>query len=182
MKTTAPVIETARLWLRPLDVAQYLHLFSECSDAEISAYFGFRTTEDLEKERDKYRKGVVTFNRHFHNFLLVHKETAEVIGACGYHTWFIYHNRAELGYAIYDDAHKNKGYMSEALKAVIRYGFEHMGLNRIEALVGPENVPSLTLIHNMGFLKEGILREHYVKNDVAEDSVAFALLRKDYKQ
>ncbi len=85
-----------------------------------------------------------------------------------------------MGYSIYDEAHKNKGYMGEALKAVIRYGFEHMGLNRIEALVGPNNGPSLTLIHRMGFLKEGVLREHYVKNGVAEDSVAFALLRKDF--
>lgn len=180
MKPTAPVLQTERLWLRPLDVARYLHLFSECGDDEISHYFGFRTAEELEKERDKYRKGVVTFNRHFYNFLLVLKETGEVIGACGYHTWFIYHHRAELGYSIYDEAHKNKGYMSEALKAVIRHGFEHMGLNRIEALVGPDNVPSLTLIHNMGFLKEGVLREHYVVNGVPEDTVAFALLRRDF--
>lgn len=180
MKTTAPVLQTERLWLRPLDVTQYMHLFAECGDDEISTYFGFETAEQLEAERERYRKGVVTFNRHFHNFLLVHKETGRVIGSCGYHTWYIYHNRAELGYAIYDEAHKNKGYMGEALKAVIRYGFEHMGLNRIEALIGPENVPSLTLVHRMGFLKEGILREHYVKNGVAEDSVAFALLRRDF--
>jgi len=157
-----------------------MYLFSKCTDEEISAYFGFQTAEELEAERVKYTKGVVTFNRHFHNFLLVHKETGQVIGSCGYHTWYIYHNRAELGYAIKDEAHKNKGYMGEALKTIIRYGFEHMGLNRIEALIGLNNVPSLTLVHRMGFLKEGVLREHYVNNGVAEDSVVFALLRRDF--
>ncbi len=53
-----------------LDVTQYMYLFGECSDEEISAYFGFGTAEELQAEREKYDKGVVTYNRHFHHFFV----------------------------------------------------------------------------------------------------------------
>ena len=60
-----------------------------------------------------------------------------------------------------DDNYKQKGLMSEAVEAIIDYGFNALRLHRIEAFIGPDNVASLRLIKKMHFVQEGILREHY---------------------
>ena len=57
-----------------------------------------------------------------------------------------------------------------------------MGLNRVEALIGPNNIASLKLIAKMDFTKEGVLRSHYFVNDRLEDSIIYALLKKEYEQ
>jgi len=55
-----------------------------------------------------------------------------------------------------------------------------MKLNRIEAMISPLNVPSLNLIHRMHFVKEGLMKEHYLKDGIYEDSVVFSLLKADH--
>ncbi len=57
-----------------------------------------------------------------------------VMGTCGYHNWKREHFRAEAGYELGKDFW-GEGYMKEALSAMLKYGFEFMGLNRIEAFV-----------------------------------------------
>ncbi len=69
--------------------------------------------------------------------------------------------------------------MKEAVKAIIDYGFENMNLRRIEAYVGPTNEASLKIMMHFNFQQEGYLKKHYVYDDVSEDSVVFALLRKE---
>jgi len=82
---------------------------------------------------------------------------------------------------IFDEAFRKKGYMGEALKAVLEHGFNTMKLKRVEALIGPSNTPSLNLIKRFGFSQEGVLREHYFTNGRYEDSLFFGLLEKEYR-
>lgn len=49
--------------------------------------------------------------------------------------------------------------MTEAVRAMIQFGFEHMCLNRIEAEVMPENIASIRLLLKLGFVEEGVLHE-----------------------
>ena len=50
--------------------------------------------------------------------------------------------------------------MTEALGAILAFGFERIGLNRVEAVVMPENEASVKLLEGLGFHQEGILREY----------------------
>jgi ribosomal-protein-alanine N-acetyltransferase len=143
--------------------------------------FGHSSLEQLETEHKRHSKGMTTFNMSFLFFQLIEKESGSPIGWCGYHTWMTFHRRAEIFYTLNDDAHKRKGYMTEALKEVIRYGFEEMDLNRIEAIAATYNEPSLKLIHNSGFVKEGLMREHYNVDGILEDDSLFSLLRSEYR-
>lgn len=174
------ILETENLLLRKITPEVYDFLFRSLSEEAIKSFLGLETDEQFTKEKEKYFKGMSTYNRSFVNFQIIDKSNDKIIGACGFHTWYIEHERAEIGYNLNSDQYKGKGIMTEALKTVVKYGFEQMGLNRIEALIAPHNEPSLRLVQNLGFVKEGHLRQHYFKNDIKEDSLFFALLKQDY--
>nr|WP_294936460.1 GNAT family protein [uncultured Flavobacterium sp.] len=174
------LLTTENLILRKITPEVYDFVFSAYDDGELKAFLGFSTDEELEKEKDKFRKGMATYNRSFLNFQIIDNETNAIIGACGFHTWYVDHGRAEIGYALNSDSHKGKGVMTEALKAVLDYGFKKMDLNRIEAFIGPKNEASLRLVQKLNFTKEGHLRKHYCKDNIMEDSLVFSLLKDEY--
>lgn len=167
------VLETERLLLKELNAANMEYLYTQCSDEEIMEYLGFRTIEELNADRDRFKGGFSSYRFSFVFFTMVEKASGIAIGRCGYHSWYMDHKRAEIGYGLYDDAHKRKGYMTEAIKHIIAYGFEEMELNRVEAMLSKANTPSLKIITGLGFTEEGTMREHYMKNGRIEDSIVF---------
>ncbi len=70
--------------------------------------------------------------------------------------------------------------MPEALQVLIRYGFEEMDLNRIEATTHTGNQRSQRVLEKLGFQREGLLREYYCRDGVYNDQVQFSLLRKEW--
>lgn len=174
-------IDTPRLILREITPKIYDILFQSYDDHDIKETLGLGSDDELQVERDRYLKGMTTHNRSFVLFLLIEKATGKLVGRCGYHTWYLQHNRAEMGYAMTDDTHKGKGLMTEAMAAIIPYGFNTMNLHRIEAFISPWNTPSLKLVQRIGFVKEGSLRQHYFKNGTFEDSDVYGLIKPEYQ-
>ena len=175
-------IETSRLILRELTPEVMNELYTTYADEDIITFLGLTGPDELKKVRGNWEKGMTTYRISFKWFLMAEKATGKIIGRCGYHNWYEMHQRAELGYSMDNDAVKGKGYMKEALFAVITHGFEKMGLNRVEAFIGPSNVPSLKLVRGFGFTEEGTLRSHYSKDGEMQDSVCFSLLKDEYKK
>jgi ribosomal-protein-alanine N-acetyltransferase len=173
-------IETSRLILQGLSPSDMKYIFEQCSKPEIKRILGHRSEEDYQKEEYKHKNGYSTYNRSFLLFLLTDKASNTMIGRCGIHNWNVEHRRAEIGYVMEDEAYKRKGLMTEALGAVIEYGFNTLDLNRIEALVGIGNIPSLRLMEKYNFVKEGVLRQHHYAADRYEDSVLFSRLYHEY--
>jgi ribosomal-protein-alanine N-acetyltransferase len=152
-------------------------IFALDSEQEQMRLLGIKDVAQLKIDQQKHNEGLSTHNRKFVHFFLYEKDKQDVIGWCGYHTWYTDHNRAELGYSFFSDAPKGKGWMSEVVAKAIPYGFEVMKLHRIEAMVALDNPPSFRILEKFGFQKEGHLREHYLRDDVYEDSLVFSLLR-----
>lgn len=175
------IIETPRLLLKELTPELYDYIFDNWNDEQIMTYLGNPTREDYELEKQKYTKGLTSFYLSFKSFMIVEKGSNKIIGRIGYHTWKAVHERAEIGYGLYYEDAKQKGYMKEAMKAVLVYGFEQMKLNRVEAFASPFNEPSIRLIEKYGFTKEGLLRQHYGRNGVTEDSAVYGLLKSEYE-
>lgn len=175
------IIETSRLLLKELTPELYDYIFDNWNDEQIMTFLGNPTQEDYELEKQKYIKGLTSFFLSFKSFMIVEKGSNKIIGRIGYHTWKAVHERAEIGYGLYYEDAKKKGYMKEVMKAVLVYGFEQMKLNRVEAFASPLNTPSIRLIEGYGFTKEGLLRQHYGKNGVAEDSAVYGLLKSEYE-
>ena len=175
-------LETERLKLKELTPELWDYVMTNMNDQEMSAYLGWYSPKQIATEREKHRLGITNYRITFINYLMISKESNAVIGKIGYHTWMRQHDRAEIGYGIDIEAYKNKGYMSEAMKAVLTDGFETLGLNRIEAFLGFENTPSKKLVEKFGFVYEGMLRGHYCIDGVHHDSACYGLLRSDYEK
>jgi ribosomal-protein-alanine N-acetyltransferase len=174
------IIETKRLKLTGFSPEDMSFIFENKSKNEIKKILGHRTEEDYLKEEYKYQNGYAAYNRSFLLFLLSEKTSNTIIGRCGLHNWNKEHNRAEIGYNMLDENFKEQGFMTEAVRAIIDYGFNTLKLHRLEALVGSNNAPSLKIIENNQFIKEGLLRQHFYVADKYEDSVVFSLLRNEY--
>lgn len=170
------ILETPRLYLRALTPECYKELFSSWDEERIASFLG----DNWEVEREKHQQGNITFQTSFVNFQMLLKENGQLIGACGYHTWYLRHRRAEIGYALTDETQKRKGLMKEALQPILHYGFASMQLNRIEAMVGPDNAASRKLVQYFGFTEEGRLRAHYIKDGDIQDSIVYGLLRNEF--
>lgn len=175
-------IHTERLTLRAITPEVYDYIHNNFGNTELMEFLGLASAEDLAAEKEKYSKGYATHNRTFVLFQIIDKATGRMIGGCGYHTWFPKHNRAEIGYDLKHEEDKRKGFMTEAVQAVLDYGFTEMGLHRVEAIAADYNEPSIRIINKFGFSYEGRLREHYNVGGVMEDSVMYSLLKHEFKR
>lgn len=72
--------------------------------------------------------------------------------------------------------------MAEALHAVLRFGFEMMALNRIQAIVISNNLPSVKLLSKLGFCEEGVLREYEFHQEQSVNLRLFSLLRREFRK
>jgi ribosomal-protein-alanine N-acetyltransferase len=86
---------------------------------------------------------------------------------------------AKLGYAIHAD-HWGKGYATDAASTLITYGFTTVGLHRITAAIGPENVGSIAVAKRLGMQYEGRLRDHVHTNGAWRDSVLYSILTQEW--
>lgn len=87
---------------------------------------------------------------------------------------------ASLGYWM-GQPYARHGYMTEALEAVLDFGFTTLGLHRLEAACLPSNQASRGLLTKVGFREEGYAREYLRINGVWQDHVLFAILRHDVR-
>lgn len=175
-------IETERLLLRVVTPEVFEQVMSTHNDDEIKTYFGYLSDNDLFKEKERFRQKMTCYYHTFRRFVIILKENNKAIGQAGYHKWYPEHSKAEIGYALYNTIHWNNGYMREAIAPIIAYGFNNMQLNRIEAFISPSNTASIKLVKRHGFVLEGVMREHYCKNGINEDSASYSLLRREYLQ
>lgn len=114
------------------------------------------------------------------NFQIHDKETNKLIGHCGlyYINWV--HRHAEFGIYVGDFDFRNGGYGSDALRTLIKYGFEDLNLNKIWCEVYTNN-DSLKVYKHLGFIDEGVLRQSYFNEGKYWDSNVLSILRSEYE-
>jgi ribosomal-protein-alanine N-acetyltransferase len=88
------------------------------------------------------------------------------------------HRRGDIGYALARE-YWGHGYATEAVRAMIEFGFEHLNLNRIEARAVPANVASTRVMQKAGMKYEGILSESGFFKGAYQDVALYSILRSD---
>lgn len=180
-----PEIRTKRLMLRQptmRDVGWYFEYFSR---PEMVWGGGEPGPKNMRVARDELRKYLVDLYRKRRGFrwVITLKGEGEPIGTLGYYKWLPTASyQAEMGYDLAKE-HWGNGIMTEAMEAVIDFGFEEMGLNRIEVYVMPRNKRSVRLMKRLGFTREGLLRQRYFDEfgNFADD-ILFSMLRSDWNE
>jgi RimJ/RimL family protein N-acetyltransferase len=103
--------------------------------------------------------------------------TPQLIGCCelfGIQNQY----KAEVGYWLGAD-YQRKGYMVEALGAVVHHAFGNMEMGRLFAQTSPRNAASIKMLQKVGFREEGVLRRSTLRGKEWDDSVVMALLSTD---
>ncbi len=175
---TFPEIETDRLLLReimPEDTPAVFRLFS---DDRVTRYYDLTTYTSLKQAEEL----IDFFDESFEleraiRWGIERKADGALIGTCGY-VW-LRQFRGEIGYELHSD-YWRQGYMSEALDAILDFGYTELGINRTEALVMVDNVASAGLLQSLGFTQEGILRQHDFFKGEFHDMRLFSLLKQEY--
>jgi [ribosomal protein S5]-alanine N-acetyltransferase len=88
---------------------------------------------------------------------------------------------AELGYWI-SVPFWGQGYCTDAARRMIQYGFEELNLNKIYARHLGGNFASGRVMEKAGMIKEGIQRQHTMKNGILTDIVEYSILRSEYSR
>jgi ribosomal-protein-alanine N-acetyltransferase len=174
-----PRIETQRLILRGLTEDDIPFLLDHFGRDEINKYVSDENVTSFEEAKRLYQKYIAPRPTLF-RLGLVMKTTGNLIGTVGFYGIDRVNKRAIAG-ADLKKEYWGKGLMSEALRALIRFGFMEMGLNRIEASTDPQNLRSLRLIERCGFSREGVLRQKSYYKGGFHDDVIYSLLKEEWK-
>jgi ribosomal-protein-alanine N-acetyltransferase len=89
--------------------------------------------------------------------------------------------RAEIGFVL-GSRSWGRGYMHEALSALVDYAFTELDLNRLEADTDPRNARSTHLLERLGFVQEGLFRERCIVEGEVSDSAMYGLIRRDWRR
>ena len=160
-----PQLVTDRLVLRRMKKTDYHDMFDYAHNPEVTRYLTWEPHPDslytlryLAYITTRYRAG------DFSDWAVVLKENRRMIGTCGFTTFHYAHNSAEIGYVLHPD-YWGRGIAAEAVRAVLREGFLHLNLHRIEARYMEGNARSRRVMEKVGMRFEGMQREAmFVKN------------------
>lgn len=181
-----PILQTERLILREFRPADAQAIFAIFSQDIVTRYHNLETMRTIEKAERLVEARARLFERGLGiRWAITRGEQGdEVIGSCGYFNLHEVYRSVEIGYDLHPD-YWRRGMMSEALQAVIAFGFSEafwFGLNRIEALTYVEHEVSAALLRKLGFVEEGIRRESGYWKGQFHDLRAFSLLRRDWER
>jgi ribosomal-protein-alanine N-acetyltransferase len=177
-----PCLETERLCLRQItwnDIPALYQLFSDPVVTQYNDVTTFNDRHDAENLfhflQDRYRRRIGI------RWALTLKgvPAASLIGTCGYNIWSRHNNCGEIGYDLMR-RYWNQGYVTEAIRAILYFGFQQMSLNRIEADVMRHNAASMRVLEKLGFQREGVLRQRGYWKGAYHDLYFFSLLREDF--
>jgi ribosomal-protein-alanine N-acetyltransferase len=173
-----PILHTDRLNLIEIRQKHLGDIYKLFADGRVTKFYNVVTLVE-EKEAQKF---IDWFRTRFAEKAGVRwgislKGTDSIIGTIGFNN-FTKKHRANLGYELHPDFWGN-GYLTEALKAVVDFGFREIDINRIEAEVMQGNIASERLLTKIGFTREGILRQWMYWNENQYDMTMFSLLQSD---
>jgi RimJ/RimL family protein N-acetyltransferase len=175
------VISTRRLLLRPLVQADAPALFEIFSDPRVARHLSAPAWPEAGLAQARITKDMEAMGAGKYICLGIERlDDNKLVGECSLFNLVEQCRRAEIGYALAYAAW-SQGYVTEALVSLLSFGFERLGLNRVEADIDPRNIASAKSLERLGFKKEGHLRERWIVNGEVSDSGLYGLLASDWQ-
>ena len=173
-----PTLETPRLRLRELRHADVADVLAIHADARHMQHWGNTLFVDpagahyfIAQCRGGWKLQVPVMR-----WAIERLSDGAVLGTCGLFNWDQRWQRCTVGYEL-NASEARQGYMREALRAVLAYGFSRGLLHHVEALIHPDNAASLALAVGLGFRVQGRLRVYAYWDDTRHDQIQLGLLQ-----
>jgi len=178
-----PELETERLILRELRPEDEAAIFSYAADEDVTRYVGFPTHRSIDDTRrymaEIFRKQQKLPLTEWIWAIAPKDEPGVLIGTIDIKLKSEEHGHAETEFTL-TKSRWGYGLMTEALREVIRFGFDQLGVNRIRAYCRPENIASGRVLEKVGMVHEGVVRESLYFDGAYHDMKLFAILRRDW--
>ncbi|MBR7187907.1 MAG: GNAT family N-acetyltransferase [Clostridia bacterium] len=177
-----PELKTPRLRLRRLTMRDAGDIYRYSRDPEVARHVLWDAHRSIGDSRAYLRYMLHRYRTHEPaSWGIEELSTGRIIGTIGF-MWIQQDNAAaEVGYSLARDCW-NRGFMTEALGAVIQYGFDFMNLNRIEAQHETTNPASGAVMRKCHMCKEGTLRSRLFNKGKYVDVDLYAILRRDFNR
>jgi ribosomal-protein-alanine N-acetyltransferase len=164
--------------LRPSDASAWYDYLSDPEVTRLTSY-KIESIATVETMIADYITGYT--QKTSTRWAIAHKDADVLIGTCGYYWWDAHDATAGLGYDLSRN-HWGKNIMTVAVQAIVKWGFETLKTNQIQASVMVDNVGSKRVLEKNGFQLDGTLRnELKIAHGKPGIFWVFSLLRKDYQ-
>jgi ribosomal-protein-alanine N-acetyltransferase len=177
-----PNLTTERLVLRQLIAEDEAEIFKLRSDESVSKFLTRPLCKTMEEARafiNKINTGIS--NNESLYWALTLKNNNALIGTICIWNISKEHARAEVGFELLPDF-QGKGFMQEALTAVLDYGFNILQLHSIEGVVSPGNLSSIKILGKNNFVREAYFKENFYHDGKFIDTAVYSLLNPDNKK
>lgn len=175
-----PVLETDRLILRMWNRKDAAALYEYASNPDVGPHAGWKPHESVSESRfiidELFRQNMT--------WAITEKGTDKPIGSIGFEIdkYRPEINSREMGYSLAKE-HWKKGYMTEAARRLIKYGFEELNLDVLMIRTSDTNLRSQRVIEKCGFTYEGTLRRAYRLYDgTLREVKCYSMLREEYEK
>ncbi len=178
--TQHPTLHTERLVLRRMELTDLPNLVKYASNKKVSdKVFGYPypyLEEDAIARMNTVLEGFKNKNRFI--FAITQKGEEELIGEIGMRLE-TEHSKAEIGYWI-AEPYWGKGIASEAVSAILKFGFEELKINKLFATCFDGNDVSGKVLEKNGMVLEGVLKQEYFFKGEFRDSLQYRITRDEY--
>lgn len=177
--TIFPTINLENFILRKISIEHdYISYFNYMSTPPVMEYL---SEDDIPINLDKARSDLSYWAKLFDYqqsfyWAIALKSTNQIIGTCGFNYWNKTHKRAEISYDL-DYNHWGKGIMTKAVKLISNYAFEHTKIQRIQATVASDNIPSIRVLEKTGYTKEGLMKKFGILHGKSKDFYMYSLFQ-----
>lgn len=180
------MIEGEKVYLRAVERKNLETLRKWRNQEWLRKYFR-EYREITEHMQEKWYENIVAQNDKFVNFEILakvaeyngRKESDVLVGMCGLYYIDWKNKSAEFTIYIAKEYMRRKGFGSDALKTLLKYGFDEMNLNRIWCEVFDNN-EAIKIYSKLGFVKEGYLRQTNFSDGCYCNSYIMGMIKQDY--
>ena len=177
------ILDTPRLTLRPWTEEDAPAMHAIFSDLEAMRFWNTPPSRSPDDLVPGIRRSVSAPPEFHAAWAVILKETGQAMGFLNYHHREVQNERLEIGY-ILARSFWGRGLATEAVSAVLDHCFDDLHINRVEALIDPDNHASVRLAEGIGFqLESGPMRERLKMPDGRfTDILMYGLLAADWKR
>lgn len=177
-----PILETPRLLLRRINKEDAAEIFALRSHPETMRYIPRPLATKIEDAVEHFNMidSKIETNEGI-NWAITLKGNSKMLGIIGHYRIQVENCRSEIGYMLLPE-YQNQGVITEAIDAVLSYGFDVMDLHSVEAIIDPENGASEKVLLKNGFVKEAHILENEYFDGKFWDTVIYSLLKRNFER